>query len=101
MHTFDAFHTITPQLVVQGAEQAILFYQQVFGAQEHLRNLHEFYGEPMGVRIARKHVGWYLATQPAGVSFQRTFNALETAMDQQRALDLFFARSTTEEELAA
>ncbi|HSB97976.1 MAG TPA: tRNA dihydrouridine synthase DusB, partial [Spongiibacteraceae bacterium] len=34
--------------------------------QEHLQNLHEFYGEPMGVRIARKHVGWYLATQPSG-----------------------------------
>jgi tRNA-dihydrouridine synthase B len=69
--------------------------------QGHLHNLHEFYGEPMGVRIARKHVGWYLATQPAGASFQRTFNALETAMDQHRALELFFARLTTQEELAA
>jgi PhnB protein len=39
MQPFDAFHTITPQLVVQGAAQAILFYQHVFGAQEHLRNL--------------------------------------------------------------
>lgn len=68
--------------------------------QEHLRNLHEFYGEPMGVRIARKHVGWYLATQPAGAGFQRMFNALETAMEQHSALQSFFARST-EEELAA
>jgi tRNA-dihydrouridine synthase B len=68
--------------------------------QKHLRNLHEFYGEPMGVRIARKHVGWYLATRPAGASFQRMFNTLETAMDQHRALESFFARST-EEELAA
>ena len=39
MHTLDAFHTITPQLVVRGAAQAILFYQHVFGAQESLRNL--------------------------------------------------------------
>jgi tRNA-dihydrouridine synthase B len=69
--------------------------------QGHLHNLHEFYGEPMGVRIARKHVGWYLATQPASASFQRAFNALENAMDQHRALELFFARLTTQEELAA
>lgn len=68
--------------------------------QGHLHNLHEFYGELMGVRIARKHVGWYLASRPAGASFQRTFNALETATDQHRALESFFARST-EEELAA
>jgi tRNA-dihydrouridine synthase B len=68
--------------------------------QDHLRNLHEFYGEPMGARIARKHVGWYLATRPAGANFQRMFNTLETAMDQHRALESFFARST-EEELAA
>merc|ERR1711964_419479 len=26
----------------------------------HLEELHRFYGELMGVRIARKHVGWYL-----------------------------------------
>lgn len=39
MPTFDAFHTITPQLIVRGAAQAILFYQQVFGAQECMRNL--------------------------------------------------------------
>jgi tRNA-dihydrouridine synthase B len=68
--------------------------------QGHLHNLHEFYGEPMGVRIARKHVGWYLATRPAGAGFQRTFNSLETALDQHRALESFFARST-KEELAA
>jgi tRNA-dihydrouridine synthase B len=29
---------------------------------EHLAALHAFYGDVMGVRIARKHVGWYLAT---------------------------------------
>lgn len=39
MQIFDAFHTLTPQLVIRGAAQAISFYQQVFGAQEQLRNL--------------------------------------------------------------
>ena len=27
---------------------------------EHLKNLYDFYGEQSGVRIARKHIGWYL-----------------------------------------
>jgi tRNA-dihydrouridine synthase B len=66
----------------------------------HLRNLHEFYGEPMGVRIARKHVGWYLACQPGAVDFQRTFNQLEHAADQHRALDHWFARLMNEEQAA-
>ncbi len=39
MQTFDEFHTITPQLVVRGAADAISFYQKVFGAKELLRNL--------------------------------------------------------------
>lgn len=36
---------------------------------EHLAALHAFYGELMGTRIARKHVGWYLATLPGARSF--------------------------------
>jgi tRNA-dihydrouridine synthase B len=27
---------------------------------KHLELLYEFYGEKIGVRIARKHIGWYL-----------------------------------------
>ena len=26
---------------------------------EHLESLYEFYGDTAGVRIARKHIGWY------------------------------------------
>ncbi|MBX9712810.1 MAG: tRNA dihydrouridine synthase DusB, partial [Pseudomonadaceae bacterium] len=37
---------------------------------EHLAALHTFYGEVMGVRIARKHVGWYLATLPGAREFR-------------------------------
>ena len=28
----------------------------------HLQNLYQFYGELSGVRIARKHIGWYIKT---------------------------------------
>ena len=30
----------------------------------HLQHLHDFYGEESGVRIARKHIGWYLHKLP-------------------------------------
>lgn len=44
---------------------------------EHLAALHAFYGDVMGVRIARKHVGWYLATLPGAREFRALFNQLD------------------------
>lgn len=63
----------------------------------HLESLHEFYGEPMGARIARKHVGWYLAYQPGAAEFQQAFNRLEHAADQYRTLDHWLARLINED----
>ncbi|MFC6671722.1 tRNA dihydrouridine synthase DusB [Marinobacterium aestuariivivens] len=59
---------------------------------EHLQALHQFYGEYMGVRIARKHVGWYLQAEQDGRVFRQAFNQLETAEDQFAAIDGFFAQ---------
>ena len=69
---------------------------------EHLAALHAFYGEVMGVRIARKHVGWYLATLPGAREFRAQFNRLDNR-DAQRAnvRDFFAARIDAEEEVAA
>jgi len=55
----------------------------------HLTALYAFYGELMGVRIARKHVNWYLGTQEAGASFRRYFNQLEQPEAQQDAIHRF------------
>lgn len=49
---------------------------------EHLHRLHDFYGEHLGVRIARKHLGWYVQHLPLGAQFRSRFNTLETAADQ-------------------
>lgn len=58
----------------------------------HLQALHEFYGEVMGVRIARKHVGWYLQKQQDNThSFKRLFNQLETPDLQHQAIQQWFA----------
>lgn len=50
----------------------------------HVKALYDFYGEYMGVRIARKHVGWYLKSQRS--EFCREFNMLETANEQLTSL---------------
>ncbi len=59
---------------------------------EHLHALHRFYGEHQGVRIARKHVGWYLQTLPGAGDFRRTFNRLECPAQQHQNIQTFFTR---------
>ena len=58
---------------------------------EHLAALHTFYGEVLGVRIARKHVGWYLATLPGAKEFRAHFNRLEDTEAQCAYVQAFFA----------
>lgn len=58
--------------------------------QQHLAELHRFYGDFMGVRIARKHLGWYTQNLPGGRDFRRGFNTLENAADQRQAIKQFF-----------
>lgn len=58
--------------------------------QGHLTALHAFYGDHMGVRIARKHMGWYLGTRENAKPLRATFNALETPDAQCRFVDELF-----------
>jgi len=58
----------------------------------HVQELHTFYGDYMGPRIARKHVGWYLHSQPEGTTFRKVFNKLESAEEQTAAIEAFFAQ---------
>ncbi len=48
----------------------------------HLRALHAFYGEHQGVRVARKHIGWYLAEQPGGEDMRRRLVRVQSAPEQ-------------------
>jgi len=52
--------------------------------------LHSFYGEAKGYRIARKHVSWYLQEHAPNDQFRRTFNAIEDASVQLEALEAYF-----------
>lgn len=58
---------------------------------EHLTALHAFYGDVMGVRIARKHVSWYLATLPGAREFRAQFNRLDSTDAQCTNVREFFS----------
>jgi tRNA-dihydrouridine synthase B len=61
----------------------------------HVQALHEFYGEPAGVRIARKHLGWYAKDRPENAAFRDVVNRAETGAEQLRlAGDYFDALAT-------
>ena len=56
----------------------------------HLEHLHAFYGEPAGVRIARKHLGWYAKDRPENAAFRAVVNLAESADAQLRLTRDYF-----------
>lgn len=56
----------------------------------HVANVHQFYGEFKGARIARKHVGWYLAEHDRERQFRARFNAIDDAAEQLDSLAHYF-----------
>jgi tRNA-dihydrouridine synthase B len=58
---------------------------------EHVRALHEFYGEIAGVRIARKHLAWYAKDRAENGAFRAVVNRAETAEEQLRLTRDYFA----------
>lgn len=56
----------------------------------HLDALHNFYGDYLGARIARKHVGWYLQKQQDKSEFRRHFNQLTDTNLQRLAVQSWF-----------
>ena len=56
----------------------------------HLTDLYSFYGEYTGLRVARKHIGWYVSTLTGGEDFRRRMNGLESAQQQLAAVHAVF-----------
>ena len=57
---------------------------------DHLRALYAFYGEERGVRIARKHLGWYARDRPENAAFRAVVNRAEDAGAQLRLTAHYF-----------
>jgi len=59
---------------------------------EHLADHYAFYGEDAGVRIARKHIGWYVQDLEGGRDCRREVNAADNSRAQLAAVRLLFER---------
>jgi tRNA-dihydrouridine synthase B len=57
---------------------------------EHLRAHFAFYGDCLGVRTARKHIGWYVRDLAGGEDFRQRMNLLEDCEQQLAAVNDFF-----------
>lgn len=67
----------------------------------HLEDHYAFHGTFVGVRTARKHVGWYLADVPGALRFlKEEFYLLETPDAQLESLDRWFERDPADRMVA-
>ncbi len=68
----------------------------------HIGDLHAFHGPVQGVRIARKHIGWYLSRLGVGTGhWRRALMRIDSPRDQLAELDhALQALLSTEEQVA-
>ncbi len=59
---------------------------------EHLNDHYRLYGEFIGVRSARKHIGWYVRALPGAEVFRHHMNTLDAPQAQVAAVEEFFDR---------
>jgi len=67
----------------------------------HLRQLHDFYGESTGVRVARKHIDWYLAAQPGSKPYRDALMRCQSAAHQFELINACFEGQPLPARLAA
>ena len=58
---------------------------------EHVRGLHALYGDYRGVRIARKHIGWYCAGHPGSEGFRQSIVRETSPAAQLERIDAHFS----------
>ena len=56
----------------------------------HLRDLYAFYGEAAGVRIARKHIGWYCRDHAGAGDFRQSVMQVLSASAQLELVQAYF-----------
>ena len=65
----------------------------------HLESLYAFYGEETGVRVSRKHLGWYFGKLQDAPDVRRELMAASTSASQfavaKKSLDVLMDTGTT------
>ncbi|MEE9447180.1 MAG: tRNA-dihydrouridine synthase, partial [Arenicellales bacterium] len=67
--------------------------QQQAACLEHIQLLYAYYGDKMGVRIARKHIRWYLMNIEGGLALSKQLNRLEAPKQILQTLADFYDQS--------
>ncbi|MBX7460536.1 tRNA dihydrouridine synthase DusB [Qipengyuania huizhouensis] len=57
---------------------------------EHYREMLELYGEQVGVKIARKHLGWYTKGMHGSAEFRNRVNFIDKAAEVVEELERFY-----------
>jgi tRNA-dihydrouridine synthase B len=57
---------------------------------DHLQDHYSLYGDFLGVRTARKHIGWYVKSLPGGEDFRARMNLIDDCQLQTLAVADFF-----------
>jgi len=68
---------------------------------DHLRELHRFYGELTGVRVARKHLTWYCDSLANADEFRHQVVRVDSASEQVSLTKKYFDREDGGKSLAA
>ena len=77
----------TAHFLTYGTQLAPPLVQEVRDVlMEHLQEHYVLYGEFLGVRSARKHLGWYLRHLPGGDAFRQHINTLDDCQSQLQAV---------------
>jgi tRNA-dihydrouridine synthase B len=58
----------------------------------HLQDHYQLYGDYLGVRTARKHIGWYVRALPGGEDFRQQMNLIDDCAHQLDAVAAYFDR---------
>ena len=58
--------------------------------REHLLEHYQFYGEYIGLRSARKHIGWYCKGMRNSHTFRQHMNTIESCEEQLQAVEDYF-----------
>ena len=57
---------------------------------EHYRAMLDLYGESIGVKVARKHLGWYTKGLPGSAEFRNTVNFVDDPNEVMASLERFY-----------
>lgn len=80
MHYFE-HKEILPDPIIEEKAKIIL---------SHYKDMIDYYGQNVGIRMARKHIGWYSSGLKNSGDFRRRFNGLKGVQESIQSIEDYF-----------